>query len=99
MVTVTKISGVTFLNKGESIMYLPLIHYVVHAEMQADRLRKTQYQNLINLIERDRKQNRPGRKVIKWLGTQMIAWGTKLQGSPKDTGCQETTLSVSVTVH
>jgi len=81
-------------------MYLPLIHYVAHIEMQSDQLRKTQYQNLINLIERDRRQNRPGRKVFKWLGTQMIAWGTKLQGSPNiDTGCQETTFNVSATAH
>ena len=81
-------------------MYLPLIHYVVHIEMQSDRLRKMEYQSLMDLIERDRRQNRIDRKAFRWLGTQMIAWGTKLQGSPNiDTGCQETTFPVSVTAH
>jgi len=81
-------------------MYLPLIHYVVHTEMQADRLNKMQYQSLVNLIERDRRQNKVDRKVFRWLGNQMIAWGTKLQGSPDiDTGRQETTLHVPLTTH
>ena len=81
-------------------MYLPLIHHVVHAEMQADRLNKMQYQSLVNLIERDRRQNNVDRKVFRWLGSQMITWGTKLQGSPSiDAGRQETTLHVSLTTH
>lgn len=81
-------------------MYLPLIHYVVHAEMQSDRLSKMQHQNLMDIIERDRRQNSAGHKVFRWLGTQMIAWGTKLQDSQNiDTGFQETTFHVSVTAH
>ena len=68
--------------------------------MQADRLNKMQYQSLVDLIERDRRQNKIDRKVFRWLGSQMIAWGTKLQGSKNiDAGCQETTLHVSLTTH
>ena len=77
-------------------MYLPLIHHMIHAEMQSDRLRRMQYQSLIDAIERDRMQSRPSRKVFGWLGTQMIVWGTKLQGSPN---IDETTFPVSVTAH
>jgi len=59
-----------------------------------------QYQSLMNIIERDRRQNSANRKVFRWVGSQMIAWGTKLQGSPNiDAGCQETTFPVSVTAH
>ena len=77
-------------------MYLPLIQYVVHTERQSHNLQ----QCMLNAIERDCGQNKTSRKVFEWLGTRMIAWGTKLQGSPNiDTGCQETTFNVSVTVH
>lgn len=81
-------------------MYLPLIHLVVHTEMQLDRLIRVQHQSMLNAIERDRRQNRTSRKVFGWLGTQMIAWGTKLQ-SPQnsDTGCQETLFKVSTIAH
>ena len=81
-------------------MYLPLIHHMVHAEMQSDRLRRMQHQSLIDAIERDRMQNKTDSKVFGWLGTQMIAWGTKLHGSPNtNTGCQETSYKVSLTAH
>jgi hypothetical protein len=77
-------------------MYLPLVHLVVHAEIQADRFVRMQQQSLLETIEQDRRQNRTGPKVFGWLGTQMIAWGTKLQGFRNtDTGCQETLLKVS----
>ena len=80
-------------------MYLPLIHYTIHAEMRSDRLRRMQHQSLIDAIERDRRQNNTTHKVVGWLGTQMIAWGTKLQGSPSaDIECQETAF-VSITAH
>jgi hypothetical protein len=69
-------------------MYLPLIHQIVHSEMELDRLRKIEYQILLNALEqerslknpkRERGLNKVGRRALVWLGTQLVNWGTKLQ--------------------
>ena len=81
-------------------MYLSEIHYLVNREKHQDRLRELERYQLRRLAEGQRLSSKVYRETVGWLGTQLINLGTKLQGSQNpDTGCQEESLKMSMTVH
>ena len=81
-------------------MYLSEVHYLVNHEQHRDRIRRFERYQLRRLVERPGLNSKVYRETVSWLGTQLVNWGTRLQGSQNpDTGCQEASLKISVTVH
>lgn len=81
-------------------MYLPNTHNVINHELYRDRLREIEHLQLLRLIERQSLSSKIYRRTISWLGTQLVNLGTKLQNFQNtDTGCQETSNKISMTVH
>ena len=81
-------------------MYLPDSHNLVDHERYQDRLREIEHLRLLRLVERQSLGSKVYRVTVSWLGTQLVNWGTKLQGSQNpDTGCQEASLKITMTVH
>lgn len=61
-------------------MLSPEINHLITQEKFKDRLREIERQQLIQAAGLQNKTNTTSsRKAAKWLGGQMIKWGTKLQ--------------------
>jgi hypothetical protein len=81
-------------------MYLSEVHYLVNHEQHQDRLRALEGYQLRQIAGGQGFSSKVYREIVGWLGTQLISWGTRLQGSQNpDTRCQEASLKISMTAH
>jgi hypothetical protein len=64
----------------DKTMFLPEKNLLVHQEQHKDRLREMEHRQLLREagLEPDLALKAP-RQAARWLGTQMVIWGTKLQ--------------------
>ena len=61
-------------------MFSPETSYLVHQEQHKDRLREIEHQQLLQAAGLQGVSLKSSRKAVSWLGTQMVKWGSKLQG-------------------
>lgn len=61
-------------------MFSPEIAYMVNKECHKDRLREIERLRLIQIAELQHPSNEGWlAKAAKWVGTQLMAWGSKLE--------------------
>ena len=84
-------------------MYLLETYVAVNRQQYLDRLREVERQRLLKIVGRQSLSSRVYRRIGSWLGIQLVNWGAKLQqhNLPQnpDTGCQEASLKITITVH
>ena len=81
-------------------MYSPETYLIVTRQQYLDRLREVERQKLLKIVGWQSLGSRVYHRAGSWLGTQLVNLGTKLQGSQNpDTGCQEASLKITMTVH
>jgi len=92
--------GFFLKQREDETMFLPDANTLVNHEQYRDRLRQMEHLQLLRRIEQPGLGSKVYQKIVSWLGTQLVNWGTKLQGPQNpDTGCQEASLKMSITVH
>jgi hypothetical protein len=85
---------------GDSNMFTPEMHYLVfylaHKERYKIRLREIEHQRLLRVAGLQESTTlKLYRQFLKWLGRQMVKWGTKLQSyATPDKGGQEVSLKI-----
>ncbi len=60
-------------------MYFTETHTQVIHEKYQDRLREIERQRLVRLVEGPDVKSKLYQTSVRWLGIQLVAWGTKLQ--------------------
>lgn len=60
-------------------MYSPETHVLIHQEQYQDRLREIERQRLVRLVAQQNSDATLARRTARWLGAQMVTWGSKLQ--------------------
>lgn len=62
------------------MMWQSDIYYLVRKERQQDLLQEIARDQLVQVARQQRSKDQPvSRKIITWLGGQMVKWGVKLQ--------------------
>ena len=79
-------------------MHTPEMHYLVYKEQHKDRLREIEHQRLLKIAGLQESASlKLFRQLLKWLGRQMVRWGTKLQGyATPDKEGQEASLKIPI---